>query len=56
MRACSVCIRRLNYVQFGQTIVCYKNEIRKMFIRPYFFLYLVYGFFFKILRSEEGKK
>ena len=23
--------------------------------RPYFFLNLVYGFFFKILRSEEGK-
>ena len=37
--------------RFGLTQLEFKTSIR-----PYFFQYLVYGFFFKILRSEEGKK
>ena len=32
------------------------KQLKLSTIRPYFFYYLVYGFSFKILRLEEGKK
>ena len=37
-------------------LVTHRSIFSNKPLRPYFVLYLVYGFFLKILRSEEGKK